>query len=332
MEMTPSDAEKKLNLEPALDVAEVTAEVGVWVSLDLDAWSSYNKFTLRASWPAYVSVWDLFFLFILWDKIIGKAQLINHFSSIPVIYTWKFMILCRWRLNNGTINHFTQHATSTFMYTLSVQAFLHLPRLVRIWRGFVVNPFPSLWSWSPYSSGFFLNLCFPLFLWCSGPLEWHLHYCLMFYAIMILFLSTSGESSTPSKNDGWPVTLEHHAGLSSIVWLNLVHSQVKFVGTGSQCSGLLLLPLASYFFLSLLGSLSSHLTVQIIYRPIHTYIRSINNLIDRIIDTRLSLAQCRRIYTPPHFASFDDTHQSHLVTDALKSIRSRHIKQAMKMK
>jgi len=87
MEMTTSDAEKKLNLEPALDVAEVTAEVGVWVSLDLDAWSSYNKFTLRASWPAYVSVWDLFFLFILWDKIIGKAQLINHFSSIPVIYT-----------------------------------------------------------------------------------------------------------------------------------------------------------------------------------------------------------------------------------------------------
>jgi len=42
-------------------VAEVTAEVGVWVSLDLDAWSSYNKFTLRASWPAHVSVWDLFF-------------------------------------------------------------------------------------------------------------------------------------------------------------------------------------------------------------------------------------------------------------------------------
>jgi len=58
MEMTPSDAEKKLNLEPALDVEEVTAEVGVWVLLDLDdlAWSSYSKFTLRASWPAYVSV------------------------------------------------------------------------------------------------------------------------------------------------------------------------------------------------------------------------------------------------------------------------------------
>lgn len=53
--MTPSNAEKKLNLEPALDKAEVTIESGVWVSLDLDnpAWS---WFTLRASWPAYVSV------------------------------------------------------------------------------------------------------------------------------------------------------------------------------------------------------------------------------------------------------------------------------------
>jgi len=58
MEMTPFDSEKKLKLEPVLDVAEVTAELGVWVSLDLDdpAWRSYNKFTLRASWPAYVSV------------------------------------------------------------------------------------------------------------------------------------------------------------------------------------------------------------------------------------------------------------------------------------
>lgn len=56
--MTPFDSEKKLKLEPVLDVAEVTAELGVWVSLDLDdpAWRSYNKFTLRASWPAYVSV------------------------------------------------------------------------------------------------------------------------------------------------------------------------------------------------------------------------------------------------------------------------------------
>ena len=55
--MTPSNAEKKkLNLEPALDKAEVTIESGVWVSLDLDnpAWSWYGKFT--ASWPAYVSV------------------------------------------------------------------------------------------------------------------------------------------------------------------------------------------------------------------------------------------------------------------------------------
>ena len=51
IEMTSSNAEKKLNLEPALDKAEVTIE---WVSLDLDnpAWS---WFTLRASWPAYVS-------------------------------------------------------------------------------------------------------------------------------------------------------------------------------------------------------------------------------------------------------------------------------------
>ena len=52
--MTPSNAEKKLNLESALDKAEVTIESGVWVSLDLDN-PAYGKFTLRASWPAYVS-------------------------------------------------------------------------------------------------------------------------------------------------------------------------------------------------------------------------------------------------------------------------------------
>ena len=83
--MTPSNAEKKLNLEPALDKAEVTIESGVWVSLDLDnpAWSWYGKFTLRASWPAYVSV-------KIYPHLVGK---ITEFSvneppfSIPVIYS-----------------------------------------------------------------------------------------------------------------------------------------------------------------------------------------------------------------------------------------------------
>ena len=43
--MTPSNAEKKLNLEPALDKAEVTIESGVWVSLDLDnpAWRASSR-------------------------------------------------------------------------------------------------------------------------------------------------------------------------------------------------------------------------------------------------------------------------------------------------
>ena len=85
--MTPSNAEKKLNLEPALDKAEVTIESGVWVSLDLDnpAWSWYGKFTLRASWPAYVSV-------KICPHLVGKItefSVMNHEPpfSIPVIYS-----------------------------------------------------------------------------------------------------------------------------------------------------------------------------------------------------------------------------------------------------
>ena len=227
----------------------------------------------------------LVFLFILWGKIIGKAQWINHFSSIPVIYTWKFMILCRWRLNNGTINHFTQHATSTLMYTLSVRAFLHLPRLVRIWRGFVVNPFPSLWSWSPYSSGFFLNLCSRLFLWCLGPLEWHLRYCPMFYAIMILFLSTSGESSTPSKNDGWPVTLEQLVYHPSYDWI-LFTAKSSLLGQGPSVRGCCYSPLLRTSFCPYLeASLLIWQLKLYIFQFIHTYTTLIISLTESLITT-----------------------------------------------
>lgn len=52
--MTPSEREIKLNLKPFLSTTEVSGDSGVWLTLGLDnpQWSSYDKFTLRASWPA----------------------------------------------------------------------------------------------------------------------------------------------------------------------------------------------------------------------------------------------------------------------------------------
>ncbi|KXN87427.1 hypothetical protein AN958_08858 [Leucoagaricus sp. SymC.cos] len=52
--MNSSDREILLNIPPVLDTSEVSIESGVWFALDLDDpnWSSYNKFTLRSSWPA----------------------------------------------------------------------------------------------------------------------------------------------------------------------------------------------------------------------------------------------------------------------------------------
>ncbi|KAF9447830.1 hypothetical protein P691DRAFT_730784 [Macrolepiota fuliginosa MF-IS2] len=49
-----TNREASLNITPVLNSTEVWPQSGIWLTLDLDDpnWSSYNKFTLRASWPA----------------------------------------------------------------------------------------------------------------------------------------------------------------------------------------------------------------------------------------------------------------------------------------
>ncbi|KAF9444888.1 hypothetical protein P691DRAFT_735836, partial [Macrolepiota fuliginosa MF-IS2] len=65
-QLNTTNREASLSITPVLDPTEVWPRSGIWLTLDLDdpGWSSYNKFTLRASWPAshpcdiYIKIFD----------------------------------------------------------------------------------------------------------------------------------------------------------------------------------------------------------------------------------------------------------------------------------
>ena len=147
IEMTPSNAEKKnwiWNLLLTRLKSLLNQAYGyhlTWIILHgVGMASSHWGHPGRLMW-----VWK--YTRTLWVKL-PNSQWMNHEPpfSIPVIYSWKSMTLCRWRLNNCTINRFTWRVRSTLMFTLLAQAFLHPPWLVKTWHGFVVSLFLSHWS------------------------------------------------------------------------------------------------------------------------------------------------------------------------------------------
>ncbi|KAF9444881.1 hypothetical protein P691DRAFT_777949 [Macrolepiota fuliginosa MF-IS2] len=65
-QLNTTNREASLDITPVLNSTEVRPQSGIWLTLDLDdrGWCSYNKFTLRASWPAshpcdiYIKIFD----------------------------------------------------------------------------------------------------------------------------------------------------------------------------------------------------------------------------------------------------------------------------------